>query len=213
MKPRILDLFCGAGGASMGLYCAGFEVEGASREFSDSILKLADTKQEPFYVRMVKAIMFSLAIKFKVFFPVIVLDAVYMVNFLSFIKTSLKMLRHYKPMFVDITILTSHRIIGAIKWKLNFNISEFCKLPPPFPMPMPLARLIAFLGGYFTGTRGTSFSLWLPIPKKLPAFLPTVNTGMPSIEMVVNKPYLSSPCSISNLHNLIIAHNGVNING
>jgi len=28
MKPRLLDLFCGAGGASMGYYCAGFEVEG-----------------------------------------------------------------------------------------------------------------------------------------------------------------------------------------
>lgn len=28
MKPRLLDLFCGAGGASMGYYRAGFEVEG-----------------------------------------------------------------------------------------------------------------------------------------------------------------------------------------
>lgn len=28
MKPRILDLFCGAGGAAMGLYRAGFEVVG-----------------------------------------------------------------------------------------------------------------------------------------------------------------------------------------
>ncbi len=28
MKPRLLDLFCGGGGASMGYYCAGFEVEG-----------------------------------------------------------------------------------------------------------------------------------------------------------------------------------------
>lgn len=27
-KPRLLDLFCGAGGASMGYYRAGFEVEG-----------------------------------------------------------------------------------------------------------------------------------------------------------------------------------------
>lgn len=28
MKPKLLDLFCGAGGASMGYYRAGFEVEG-----------------------------------------------------------------------------------------------------------------------------------------------------------------------------------------
>ena len=28
MRPRLLDLFCGAGGASMGYYRAGFEVEG-----------------------------------------------------------------------------------------------------------------------------------------------------------------------------------------
>ena len=28
MKPKLLDLFCGAGGASMGYYKAGFEVEG-----------------------------------------------------------------------------------------------------------------------------------------------------------------------------------------
>lgn len=28
MKPRLLDLFCGAGGTSMGYYRAGFEVEG-----------------------------------------------------------------------------------------------------------------------------------------------------------------------------------------
>lgn len=28
IKPKLLDLFCGAGGASMGYYCAGFEVEG-----------------------------------------------------------------------------------------------------------------------------------------------------------------------------------------
>ncbi len=28
MKPRALDLFCGAGGASMGLFRAGFEVTG-----------------------------------------------------------------------------------------------------------------------------------------------------------------------------------------
>lgn len=28
MKPRLLDLFCGAGGASFGYYLAGFEVEG-----------------------------------------------------------------------------------------------------------------------------------------------------------------------------------------
>jgi len=28
MKPRLLDLFCGAGGASMGYHRAGFEVEG-----------------------------------------------------------------------------------------------------------------------------------------------------------------------------------------
>jgi len=28
MKPRILDLFCGAGGAAMGLYQAGFEIVG-----------------------------------------------------------------------------------------------------------------------------------------------------------------------------------------
>lgn len=28
MKPRLLDLFCGAGGSSMGYYRAGFEVEG-----------------------------------------------------------------------------------------------------------------------------------------------------------------------------------------
>ncbi len=27
-KPRLLDLFCGAGGASMGYYRAGFEVVG-----------------------------------------------------------------------------------------------------------------------------------------------------------------------------------------
>lgn len=28
MKPRLLDLFCGAGGAAMGYYRAGFEVVG-----------------------------------------------------------------------------------------------------------------------------------------------------------------------------------------
>jgi len=28
MRPRALDLFCGAGGAAMGLYCAGFDVTG-----------------------------------------------------------------------------------------------------------------------------------------------------------------------------------------
>jgi DNA (cytosine-5)-methyltransferase 1 len=28
MKPRLLDLFCGAGGAAMGLHRAGFEVVG-----------------------------------------------------------------------------------------------------------------------------------------------------------------------------------------
>ncbi len=37
IKPRLLDLFCGAGGASMGYYRAGFEVEGV------------DTKSQPHY--------------------------------------------------------------------------------------------------------------------------------------------------------------------
>ena len=32
MKPRLLDLFCGAGGASMGYYRAGFEVEGVDNK-------------------------------------------------------------------------------------------------------------------------------------------------------------------------------------
>jgi DNA (cytosine-5)-methyltransferase 1 len=32
MRPRILDLFCGAGGAAMGLYQAGFEVVGVDIE-------------------------------------------------------------------------------------------------------------------------------------------------------------------------------------
>lgn len=37
MKPKLLDLFCGAGGASMGYYRAGFEVEGV------------DIKSQPHY--------------------------------------------------------------------------------------------------------------------------------------------------------------------
>jgi len=32
MKPKLLDLFCGAGGASMGYYRAGFEVEGVDNK-------------------------------------------------------------------------------------------------------------------------------------------------------------------------------------
>lgn len=32
MKPKLLDLFCGAGGTSMGYYRAGFEVEGVDNE-------------------------------------------------------------------------------------------------------------------------------------------------------------------------------------
>ena len=32
MKPKLLDLFCGAGGASMGYYHAGFEVEGVDNK-------------------------------------------------------------------------------------------------------------------------------------------------------------------------------------
>jgi len=30
MRPKILDLFCGAGGASMGYHLAGFEVVGVA---------------------------------------------------------------------------------------------------------------------------------------------------------------------------------------
>jgi len=32
MKLRLLDLFCGAGGAAMGYYRAGFEVEGVDNK-------------------------------------------------------------------------------------------------------------------------------------------------------------------------------------
>lgn len=194
-KPKLLDLFCGAG------------------EFSNFGFKFTNAEQESFHISMVEAVMLRLAIEFKVLKTIVVLNSVHVVNFLSLFKTTTNMLCHNKSVFVNIAILPRHWKVGAIWREFHFHISQLSNLPATLPIPMPLARLVAFLGSYLASTRCASFGLGPAFPKKLPTFLPTTYTGVPNIEVMVIKSYLSSLYSISNPHNLSIAYDGVNSNG
>jgi len=195
-KPKLLDLFCGAGG-----------------QHSDCIFQLPNAKQEPSNIRMVKAIVFGLTIQFQVFYPVVVFNAIYMMNLFGSIKTPFKILSHYQAMLINITIFTRHWEIGAIWRKFNLNISQLCNLSTPLPVPMSFTRLVPFLGSYLASARCTAFCLGFAISEKLPAFFATVNASVPDVKMVISQSSISSPNNISNLHSLSIAQGGVNSNG
>ena len=192
-KPKLLDLFCGA-------------------EFPNFIFKFTNAKQKPFHISVIEAVMFRLAIEFKVLNSVVLLNSIYMMNLFTLFKAAAKMLCHDKSMLINIAIFISHRIKRTFGRQPKLNIS-ITNLPTAFPIPMLFANLVTLFRSYLTSTGGTSFCLRFAVSEKLPAFLSAVNTSMPNIEMVVSKSSLSSFYNISNLHNLSMAHNGVEYNG
>lgn len=196
----------------MGYYRAGFEVEGVEllRKFTDFIFQLTNAFKQSFYIRVIQPIMLRLPVKFEVDYLIIILYAINMMHLFRALKAAVKVLCHYKAMFINITILTSHRVIWIGREYLNFYISQFINLSTAFPVPMVCTRLITLLCSYLASARSTAFRLWIAIPKKLPAFLTAINTSVPDIKMVVGKPSFSSFYNISNVHDLSITQSGVN---
>ena len=214
-RPRLLDLYCKAGGAAMGYHRVGFEVVGVDSptKFSNFGFQFSNTEQQSFDVRVIQAVMLRLAIKFKVLNSVIVLNAVHMVDFLSLCKATSKMLCHYKTMLINITILPCHRKVRTIWREFDFYISEFCNLPAALPTWVSRSNLVPFPRCHFTSTRSTPRVLRFAVSQKDPLFPPAIRASKPHT-LVRTLVADGIPWNyISNLHILSIAQNGVNING
>lgn len=74
-KPRLLDLFCGAGGCSMGYHRAGLFLQQP-----DFRLEFTYPKQQAFHVGMIEPGVFCFSVQFKVLDTIVGLYPINMMN-------------------------------------------------------------------------------------------------------------------------------------
>ena len=223
-KPtlKILDLFCGAGGAAVGLHRAFPEAQitgvlllckrVTQRCIFDSQFFNLFTKR--FDVHVIKRMGFFVK-DFQIFNSIIAFVVIFMMNNFPRFKASFQMLCHNQPMLINISIFASHRKIGIRRIKPNFNISTGHNAPSSPPMPMIFAGFNPLGRIEFGSTTSATGTLRFAVFQHYPFLSCTITAGRPLIFSGRFFTYFRTFYSISKswFHFIILTQKGIIING